>query len=709
MSLTGALNNAVSGLQVSQAALALVSNNVANANNEDYTRKIAQQQQVIAGDQRAGVKISEIRRVVDEFLAREVHAASGKAGRYEVQLPFLNRLQSFFGTPSDENVLTGRLDAIFGAFEFATTAPDSALARTEAVRAIQSFEREIAELMGQAQTLRADADRQIAQEISDINNALVRIEELNQQISREVNTGGDATEYRDLRDAQVNVLAAKLDISTYERSDGQLAIYAGAGAALVENGARILVYNPASTVLPGTIFGPIEVFQRDSTGNPTGTGRSLQTDIGNGRLRGLLDLRDVALPATSITLGELAQRVVDEINRAHNDNTAFPPPNTLTSSHNTGLSAADNHNFTGIARFSVIDPNAPTAGDYGVAATVAIDFGAIGATVNDVITAVNAGLGGAGTLALTNGVLTFTAANAAHGVGIVQDATTPSTRAGRGFSHFFGLNDVVTSTSPPFYDHGFTAAENHGFVGFTTFNVYDANGENVATVSFDAGTAGATFAGLATALDTALGAYATVALNAATGKLEITPATGYSVFAADQSTPTASNRNGTGIGLATLMGLGPDKVQTFAENMQVRSDIVANSTLLGFGRMQGTAVNDIAITPGDNRGALALVALRDATVSINAAGNIGAKSTTLVRYASEVISDSALYAAQTQGLADDIGALHISLDTQQKQLSGVNIDEELSTMIVLQNAFSASARVVSTIDQLYDDLLGMLR
>ena len=48
------------------------------------------------------------------------------------------------------------------------------------------------------------------------------------------------------------------------------------------------------------------------------------------------------------------------------------------------------------------------------------------------------------------------------------------------------------------------------------------------------------------------------------------------------------------------------------------------------------------------------------------------------------------------------------LNTLQKKMdatSGVNIDEEMAQLLALQNAYSANARVMSSIKQMYDTLL----
>ena len=52
-------------------------------------------------------------------------------------------------------------------------------------------------------------------------------------------------------------------------------------------------------------------------------------------------------------------------------------------------------------------------------------------------------------------------------------------------------------------------------------------------------------------------------------------------------------------------------------------------------------------------------------------------------------------------------SLQSQLTTQASSVSGVNIDEELGHLIAYQNAYGASAHVMSTIQQLYTTLMNM--
>lgn len=54
-------------------------------------------------------------------------------------------------------------------------------------------------------------------------------------------------------------------------------------------------------------------------------------------------------------------------------------------------------------------------------------------------------------------------------------------------------------------------------------------------------------------------------------------------------------------------------------------------------------------------------------------------------------------------------ALIEQLETRQADFPGVSIDEELANILTLQNAFSASARVVTTVDEMLDTILQLKR
>jgi flagellar hook-associated protein 1 FlgK len=71
----------------------------------------------------------------------------------------------------------------------------------------------------------------------------------------------------------------------------------------------------------------------------------------------------------------------------------------------------------------------------------------------------------------------------------------------------------------------------------------------------------------------------------------------------------------------------------------------------------------------------------------------------------KVVGEVTQGSAVTKGVADGFRTFHSTLDSQLLAVQGVNIDEEAIRMIGYQRAFQASAKVVSTINEMLDVLV----
>ncbi len=84
MSLTQALATSTAGLRTTQAALALIASNVANAETPGYVRKTLTQQTTSAGANGVSVRVGDIKRELDQYIQRQlrVETAGGSYARY---------------------------------------------------------------------------------------------------------------------------------------------------------------------------------------------------------------------------------------------------------------------------------------------------------------------------------------------------------------------------------------------------------------------------------------------------------------------------------------------------------------------------------------------------------------------------------------------------------------------------------------------------
>ncbi len=707
MALNSIMNSALTGLFTSQSALSVTSNNIANVNTPGYAREVVVQEPIINGTSASGVKISGIERIVDQFLQRASLSSAADHHQYSVEKQFHDRVQALLGRPDQQTSLSGRVDSMFSSIADLSLDPGSSVLRQNMVSGIDSFTGELSRLSGDVQTLRTDASAQISNRVNRINAALEQISYLNPIIIRETTLGHSTGGLEGQRDQALTELAELIDIRTTDTGKGGMAITTSTGVTLFDGVVYQLQYSSPATATAETTFPPITLSKKDPiTGNLTPTGTKLDSSIISGELRGLLNMRDQILPGMAQELGELGRQFTQSINAMHNSLTAFPAPNQLAGV-NKGMLAGDAHGFTGQASFAVVDASGA------VVNKVDIDFDALppGATINDVLTAINTGLAGAGTMSFGNGTMTFTAANSANGVVIAQDDVNPADRGGQGFSHFFGMNDLVKARVPAYYDTGFSATDAHSFTAGGTVNIELRDSSNRILTDYTMTIpAGGTFNDLLNDLNGAgaLGQYATFSMDA-DGALVVTPQTGFESLNANVTSDTTA-RGASQKTFSSLFGLGARYVADAASDMGVVNTIKNNANRLALATFDQTAaVGQVAMTKGDQSGVMKYQALETTSASFEAVGNLSAFEGSLSQFAASFLSNAGLMAEMSVRREDDTGALLTEINQRKGDISGVNIDEELSNMIIYQNAYNAAARVITTVQELYDSLLAAVR
>ena len=698
MSLSAVLNNAVSGLQVSQASLQLTASNVANVNTPGYARKVATQQTVVVGGNALGAEIAEIRRITDTFISREIRIAQSHTSHFDAMRLIHDRLQTVLGDPTSENSLSGRINKVFDNFASLPLDPASVPKRVSAIQELNSLGDQLNRIHTNVQDLRGIADQNLLEDVNTINESLNRISELNRLIKREVLAGREPGSLQDQRSQALETLAKVVDIRTYDLGDGEVAVTTLSGVTLLDANPRQLSYSSSGSVSAESTFTAITVHRVNPiTGAIDPTGTPIEENIRAGSMRGWLDMRDTVLPDFAATVGELSQTLADRLNAIHNENTAYPPPSSMTG-RQTGLAATDNHNFSGEATFYALDANQEITNQ------VTIDFGAIGPTINDVITAVNAGLGGDGTLAFSGGVMSLTAGGGATGIAIQQDATTPSSRGGRGFSHFFGMNDLVQANANSHFDTGFVGTNPHSFTGTVNLQFRGPNNDVALDTVVNFGALGASINDVITDLDTRFAGYADFSLNATTGELEITPTTAYSSYEV-AVVSDSSNRASTGVSFSQMFGVSERFRINAARDFTVTADINAQPNRMALARVDATG--SPAVTSANAEGALAFQNLGLDNVAFDDAGNLPGSTVNIANYAAQLLTNVSTLASNNRDMLEDRTALQNELAARRGEVEGVNVDEELANMMVYQTAYNAAARMVQAAQQMFEVLTNL--
>lgn len=718
MSLNSIMNIANSGMSAAQTQLRVVSDNVSNINTPGYIRKIADQQANSNQGVGAGVEVTRVRLATDRFLQVASLNATSESASQAVQYELYDSIQDLFGDPGKDGFFS-KIDSFFSSLMSVAENATSGPLRQDAIYKLQTVLEETNRVAAGIENIRTDADTRLVNSVMRTNELLDQIEKLNNEIAKANVIGADSTGSQTAQNSLIEELSGLLDVRLTQRSVGGVEIRTGTGILLAGQGAARLHYSPSGSVSSGSDFNDIKVVDH------TGQSRSLTENLNSGEIKGLLTIRDVEGPQASQRLAELTARMVDELNRAHNASTTLPAPTQLVG-RNVGMSLENAlAGFTGV---SVRDPVTGLTSTQPSETTIAVvtpegqvvNRAVVGMidgnyTINgapssaaDFLTDLSAALGGA-SVSFTGGKLSL-ATNGTNGLAIADNPDRPSSNAGRGLSHFFGLNDVVASRDPVHYETGLKLNSQHGITaGETiTFRFMEGDGSRLKDVEFTI-PPGGTITTLIDGLNnnsTGVGRYGQFSLNTQ-GELIFkgsgSPANLLTVLKDD------TNQTDSGLPMSQLFGLGGVRSNRMT-GYSVRSDVAQDGNKLALAQLNwDAAVGTVAVTPNDGRGGQNLANAYQNNTQFSVAGNTGAVKMSLSRYASEFSGELGIKGNNFKNKASSSELIRTEALARRSAVEGVNLDEELVNLTTFQQAYNASARLIQAVTEMYDTLLGMVR
>lgn len=211
---------------------------------------------------------------------------------------------------------------------------------------------------------------------------------------------------------------------------------------------------------------------------------------------------------------------------------------------------------------------------------------------------------------------------------------------------------------------------------------YDNAGNIVETLTVPISSASTTLTDIANQID---GSSFFSAVADADGYLSITPTSGYSFrFANDTS------------GVLTAIGMNPFFTGYTASTIAVNRDLVNNPRLISSG--YSLDLNET----GDNSASLDMASIRTQRILSN-------NTQTADDYYQSIIVQIGINARANLDVLEMERSFVNDFNNRKQEVSGVNLDEEISNLILYQRAFEASARIVTVTDSMLETLLNTIR
>ena len=322
MSITGSLSNALSGLTATSRAAEVISANVANALTEGYGRRsIDLGSNSIAGNG-AGVQVNGINRNVDERIISERRLADAGFGYASSSTSFFERLEQVLGLPDDPVSVTGWIAQFESALIEAASRPDSE-PRLNAVLALaEGLSSKFNFASDQIQQLRMEADQDIARQVTQLNDGLSRISDINQDIRTQLSAGYDATGLMDQRQQMIDGISAIVPLHQIARDGGQIALFTTGGAILLDGRPATVDFTPVGVIVPQMVLGTSTLSGLTINAQPIPI--TVDGPLSGGSLAGLFQTRDTHAVAAQGRLDTVARDIVERFADPGVDPTLMP-------------------------------------------------------------------------------------------------------------------------------------------------------------------------------------------------------------------------------------------------------------------------------------------------------------------------------------------------------------------------------------------------
>jgi flagellar hook-associated protein 1 FlgK len=286
MSLATATNIAQSALNVVTAQTAVLSRNIANANDSSgASTKIANVTSVPG----SGAEVVSITSAQNLTLFENVLNATSSSATQNAISSGLDQLEQTIGATSDATdaqspatLLSSFTDALQ---TYESSPSDSSLADA-AVSAASTLASSLNSATTTVQGVREQADADMSQSVTQINSLLQQFQTLNNQVVSGTATGADVTDALDGRNAVLTQLAQQIGITTVTSPNNSVNIYTDSGVTLFQGTARTVSFVPTTTYTAGTTGNAVTVDGVPITGSSTTMG------IQSGALAGYANLRD---------------------------------------------------------------------------------------------------------------------------------------------------------------------------------------------------------------------------------------------------------------------------------------------------------------------------------------------------------------------------------------------------------------------------------
>lgn len=317
MSIGRLLDISVRTMNTYQSAIDTASQNISNAGNPDYTRqKVVFANEVGEKGIGIGVKIQDVLRIRNDILDSQLRKYQSSLSDSQKRSEVLKQIEAIVSEPSS-NGLSTFITEFFNAWDALSANPNSQQLRLTVIQKAQELSSRFKDTIDGFSEIQYMLQQDATVQVSQINDYLKGIYELNQRIYDAEARGTKANELKDQRDALIDKLSQIVNISVQKNDYGSVMVNVGG-----VYGADQTNYNQFEVKM---VDGQLRLVSKLDSNS--------LAYVNGGEFFATSDLLSNKIASYKTAYEKLATNFVDQVNAVHTQGYTLP----IGGSSNTGI------------------------------------------------------------------------------------------------------------------------------------------------------------------------------------------------------------------------------------------------------------------------------------------------------------------------------------------------------------------------------------
>ena len=303
MSISSIMENSKRGVQANQSAIKLTSENIANVNTPNYSRRLATFSDMNSTTAKFGTLSSsnvseDIYRKRNSFVDAQFLQQNPNLSKYTTDTELFTQIEDIFAEPGDSGI-SEHLDEFWSAWGDLSNDPESETARMVVVDKAVALEKAFNRVNSELVNLKENIGTNLQSDVDAINSKLNALAQINTEIS-----ANNSDALMDERDTLVTELSEYFEIQTSEGQHGEITVSV-AGQILVSNETvnEIVLYTENS----GNSY-DFNIKVRNATN---------KIDVQSGEIGSMLSIANDYIPNYQSRLDNVAVNLANEVNSVH--------------------------------------------------------------------------------------------------------------------------------------------------------------------------------------------------------------------------------------------------------------------------------------------------------------------------------------------------------------------------------------------------------